>query len=156
MSTPSRRLLWTDDDGPERFEYARWRLEAEGWEVRWAYSVEQAATLLRQEVFDAALLDQMLPFHDADREMNIWGGCTLLRWLKGLDVAPGAPATVVRPEGAPADPNAHLALAVLSAYRHEEVEAAMVEAMPADHPLAWFSKPIDVEALLRTLRASAR
>jgi CheY-like chemotaxis protein len=154
MPDPRRRLLWTDDDGPDRFEYALWRLAAEGWDITWAYTVDEAATLLREQRFDAALLDQMLPFTDDEEAMNIWGGCTLMRWLKGLGVASSAPATITGPEGVPEAHNTQIPLAVVSAYRHDDVEAAMLETAPAREPPPWLGKPLDVEALLKVLRTT--
>ena len=82
-----KRLLWTDDDGRDWFVYEEHMLRAEGWEVRWARDLDEAAALLAAEPFDALVLDQMLPFTFANigaepHARRLWGGCLLLWWLR--------------------------------------------------------------------------
>jgi CheY-like chemotaxis protein len=141
-----KRLLWSDDEGPGRFLYAAHLLQTDGWDITWAASVEVAAEALRNQPFDAVVLDQMLPLAaDGDRA-SVWGGCTLLRWLKGRPPAPTAPPNVVPPAGDPHADNRDAPMVILSAYRHDDVEAATREAFGGE-PVPLLPKPLDVEAL---------
>ncbi len=154
MATSSKRLLWSDDEGPGRFRYAAHRLKAAGWEVTWANSVSEAADLLRTERFDALLLDQMLPMGPSGARSSVWGGCSLLRWIKGRPVAPAAPPTVESPQGVPLECNKRLSFAIVTAYAEEAVEAAMREVLEEDEDLHILNKPLDIAAVLGLLDAS--
>jgi CheY-like chemotaxis protein len=146
------RLLWTDDEGPGRFLYAAMRLEREGWEITWARSVTEAAKLLKERPFDALVLDQMLPIADPSGGATVWGGCTLYRWLRGSAVAAGVPANLTAPAFQPLRSNQKIPVAIVSAYRHDDVEHATNEATSDAASLAWIGKPLDLEAVRRAIR----
>lgn len=150
--TKKKKLLWSDDEGPGRFLYAAYRLEADGWAITWANSVEEAANFLREEAYDAILLDQMMPLDIGGDRASVWSGCTLLRWLKGLSAAPAAPPNVKPPEGVPLKHNTIVPMAILSAYRHDDVEAATREAMREEDDIPHLSKPLDLERVRALLR----
>jgi CheY-like chemotaxis protein len=141
-----RRLLWTDDEGPGRFQYAAHRLQREGWQITWARSVDDAAAHLRETAFTALVLDQMLPLRRDQREGTVWGGCTLYRWLRGREVPAAAPAAIINPDGAPLPANRDIPVAIVSAYKHDDVEASIAEAGGPGNP-EWLGKPLDLDAI---------
>ena len=149
---PPRALLWIDDEGPGRFEYAARRLTREGWTITWARSVADGARALREAGFVAVVIDQMLPLTDDTRDATVWGGCALYRWLRRKPLPVGAPANVMTPTGEPLAANVGLPVAIVSAYRHDEVEAAVQEATPAGAKLIYMGKPLDLEALRVAIR----
>jgi len=158
MSTAQRRVLWTDDDPPERYEYESYVLSDEGWEVTWAPDVGTAARKLSEERFDALILDQMLPYEGLRAGDPLWNGCLLLRWLRGK--AP-PPAVVLDPEGglstlSPSPENRAIPTVVVSAFHDPNVEAAMREASASDQQIPVVPKPIDMTALLDFLHGVAR
>ncbi len=157
------RLLWTDDDAPDRFEYEALVLGEEGWDVVWATSVSEAARLLSGQHFDAMLLDQMLPYTGLRHGDPLWNGALLLRWLRGK----GPPSSVtLDPNGElsmlrPMPENRDIPTVVVSAFHDPLVDAAMREASEQDRALPLAPKPIDVSALISYLgigkaRAEAR
>lgn len=84
------RILWIDDDGPQRFPYeCRLVNEDFGWELHWAASVQEGAMALASTDYDGLIVDLMLPVLKPERfgsteEMLIWGGYWILAWLKGI------------------------------------------------------------------------
>lgn len=148
------RLLWTDDDPPGRFEYEAFILEDEGWEIRWAPDVTAAAIALSKDSFDAMILDQMLPYEALRKGDPLWGGCLLLRWLRGkapppnVSLDPTGPLTRLTPG---AD-NRDIPVVVVSAFHDPKVEAAMRDASELDRGLVMVPKPIDINALASLLR----
>jgi hypothetical protein len=76
----------------------------------------------------------------------VWGGCTLLRWLRGLEVPAAAPAAVVAPPGGPLAANHLIPVAIVSAYKHDDVEAAIAET-DGRGELEWLGKPLDLDAI---------
>ncbi|HMV68321.1 MAG TPA: hypothetical protein PKA64_15850 [Myxococcota bacterium] len=152
----SRRLLWGDDEGPERFLYAAMRLQRDGWSITWASSVAAAAELLRSEPFDALVLDQMMPLTSRGGPQELWSGCTMFRWLQGAPLAIGTPAHITPPEFAPLPANRDLPVAIVSAYRHDDVADAIEEARSPAQPLAWIGKPLNLDLLSRAIRPADR
>lgn len=150
MST-GPRVLWTDDDPPERYEYESFVLEDEGWDVVWAPDVSSAARLLAREHFDALILDQMLPYEGLQPGGDpLWNGCLLLRWLRGKGPPP---SLKLDPNGGlgqlrPATENRDIPTVVVSAFHDPNVEAAMRDASAQDKNLPVVPKPIDMSALL--------
>lgn len=147
------RVLWTDDDPPERLAYESFVLEEEGWDVTWAPDVGTAARKLATEHFDALILDQMLPNESLQSGDPIWNGCLLLRWLRG---ASPPPAVSLDPSGVlsvlkPEDGNRRIPTVIVSAFHDQNVEASMREASPLDRQLPMVPKPIDVNNLLEFL-----
>lgn len=145
------RLLWSDDEGPGRFQFHAYRLKKLGWQITWAASVDQATALLREQPFDAVLLDQMMPLEVGGSRSSVWAGCTILRWLKGHGVAAAAPPTVQQPAGAPRPENTRIPVAIASAYRHEDVESATREAMRVSENMPLLAKPLDFDAVLAAI-----
>lgn len=161
--SPRPRLLWTDDDAPDRFEYEALVLGEEGWDVVWATSVSEAARLLAEQHFDAMLLDQMLPYTGLKHGDPLWNGALLLRWLRGK----GPPSNVtLDPRGElsmlkPRVENREIPTVVVSAFHDPLVDSAMRDASEQDRALPLAPKPIDVGALIGYLdqgraRAEAR
>ncbi len=153
--TEPRTLLWTDDEGPGRFEYAARRLTREGWELVWARSVSDAADVLRSRPVSALVLDQMLPLGSDTSESTVWGGCALFCWLRGRPVPVGVPGNVALPAGGPLPGNAGAPVVIVSAYRHDDVEAAILDAAGAS-PLSWVGKPLDLDAVRRAIGGGGR
>lgn len=152
MST-RHRLLWTDDDAPDRFEYEALVLGEEGWDVVWAKSVSEAARLLADQPFDALLLDQMLPYTGLKYGDPLWNGALLLRWLRGKGPPPNV---TLDPKGElntlkPRVENREIPTVIVSAFHDPQVDSAMRDASEQDRALPLAPKPIDVGALLSYL-----
>ena len=153
------RLLWTDDDPPGRFEYEQYVIRDEGWDIVWASDVNTATKLLSEELFDALILDQMLsPYVGLRKGDPIWGGCLILRWLRGkappnhLAVDPEGPLARYKP-----DPrNADLPTVIVSGFHDPKVEAAIRDASPQDRNIQLVPKPLDINAILEFLRRASR
>jgi CheY-like chemotaxis protein len=149
------RLLWTDDDGPDRFMFEYYSLERKGCKVEWAVDVFNALERLSRERFDALLLDQMLPFDKKDRETTPWGGCEVLRWLRGSpsrpDLAPPLPAHPSGTWPVPLEENRQIPVLVISAFYNEQVLAAMRGASKRDRELAISPKPTNIDDIERFL-----
>jgi CheY-like chemotaxis protein len=148
----TRRLLWTDDNDPSQFVYESHILRRDGWEIRWAADVQEGAALLRDEPFDALVLDQHMPFDlthsSADpRPLLIWGGCLMLWWLRSQrwpDEAPFAPTIASSPiwSWRPMADNARIPVIMVSAYYDEGVESIIQSASPLDQDLEILTKPL--------------
>lgn len=157
MSGAQLRVLWTDDDPPERYEYESYVLAEEGWEVVWAPDVGTAARSLSEQRFDALILDQMLPYDGLESGDPLWNGCLLLRWLRGKGPPP---AVTLDEQGAlsrlaPLEANRAIPTVVVSAFHDPNVELAMRDASPMDRQIPLVPKPIDMTALLDFLHAVA-
>lgn len=155
MSEGERRLLWVDDDGPERFEYERLILERKGWEISWARDVRTAARILSQVSFTALVIDQTLPFQlngsDPDDERrSIWGGCMILRWLRqkhmpvGMDI-PANDDELQRLK--PLEGNKLLQALIVSAFHDDAVEEATRNTSEIDQEIIIEPKPLDIRKL---------
>lgn len=155
MSEGRPRLLWTDDDGRERFLYEEYVIRDEGWEIAWAEGVSEASRLLAREPFDALILDQMMPYEGLrQNEFLLWGGCLLLRWLRG---APPPAALELELDGGlyasqPLDVNRDIPAFVVSGFYDASVAEAFREASPQDRDLRIMPKPVEVDEVLRFLR----
>lgn len=159
MSETKRRLLWIDDDGPGRFEYERYLVEREGWSLVWAEHVLDAAKLLSSEPFEALVLDQMIPFDRDDfGPLDPWGGCLLLRWLRGTYPPRHVPLKMTTREGhlgvhaPPLPQNMGLRLLVVSAFHNDQVLAEIRSASEKDQHLVVASKPLNEKRLLELLK----
>lgn len=145
-------LLWIDDDGPDRFLYEEYVLQGKGWRVVWATSVREALEILGKDGFDAILLDQMLPLNPGPlAPADVWSGCLLLYWLRGMARPPAAPQ-VEEPDVfgyvSPLSSNRAIKVIIVSAFHDDEVEEA-IRAAEASIPIV--KKPIDLEKLIGTL-----
>ncbi len=155
MSETKRRLLWIDDDGPGRYEYERYLVEREGWSLVWAENVLDAVKHLAAVPFDALVVDQMLPFDIEDRGFpEPWGGCLVLRWLRGTYPPRHVPRRMVTREGhlgaqpPPLPANVDLHVLVVSAYHNEDVLREMRSASEKDQNLVVASKPLNERRLI--------
>jgi CheY-like chemotaxis protein len=150
------RLLWVDDDAPERFQYeATVLLEDYKIEVAWARSVAEAIQLLRTQQYEAIVLDQMLPFSSGSLMTDYWGGCVVLHWLKRSkypSAAPPAedPSVFI---GAPLAANMQAPVCVVSAFNDDDVHR---ELQRACERLQIFPKPLDLEMLEEFLDAAIK
>ena len=161
----TRRLLWTDDDDPFQFVYESHILAQDGWQISWARDVETGAALLRDESFDALVLDQRMPFqldhaHVDPPELRIWGGCLLLWWLRQQrwpSSAPFAPAISSSPiwQWQPTAHNRSTPVIMVSAYFDEEVEHIIQSASPIDQDLEILTKPLRLTDLQDFLQERA-
>ncbi len=152
---PRGRILWTDDE-PGRFGFAAWELRDAGWTIDWAEDVQTAAQKLSKERYDALIVDQMLPFEPEDVADRYWGGCLLLRWLRGAPSPEKAPVAEARQKEVlgrrtPRAENVHLPALVVSAFYDPDVVDATRSASPQDHEIAFVDKPVDVDEVRRIL-----
>ena len=73
MQTHAPKILAIDDD-PDFLEFIRIILEAQGYDVVWAYNAEQGLALMRTEQPDLVLLDLLISYAmqglDIRREMG--------------------------------------------------------------------------------------
>ncbi len=149
------RLLWTDDDGPDRFLREAYDLHRAGWTVRWATGVAEAAALLADGPFDALLVDQMLPWEGArgaggpPSRPLVWSGCALLWWLRGLGPPPGLPPAAAGALGGlwsrpPPAAGPGLPAAVVSAFDDPDLRGALLEL----HGVPLWTKPVDRRLLM--------
>jgi CheY-like chemotaxis protein len=145
-------LLWIDDDGPERFLYEEYVLQGKGWRVVWATSVREALEILSKEGFDAILLDQMLPLNPGPlAPADVWSGCLLLYWLRGM-LRPSAAPQVEEPDMfgdiSPLLSNRLNKVIIVSAFHDDEVEEAI---RTVEASISIVKKPIDLDKLIVTL-----
>ena len=168
QSKERQSLLWTDDDAPDRFLFEIGRIETRGWKVDWALDIWEAAQMLASRPFNALILDQMLPFHIGEnahepvyKETQVWGGCVLLRWLRGKGPPDKAPLDSIEPDQRlrrlhPQPENARIPVIVVSAFYDEDVLTAMRDASDIDKTLEISSKTTniaEIEELLGATRA---
>lgn len=149
------RLLWVDDDGPARFRYEEAVLkEDRGCQVGWAASVAAALHALRSELYDAIVLDQMLPITDSSPVSDYWGGCVILHWLKLSSYPPTAPPSE-QPQlfqgPPPIAANVAAPVCFVSAFNDDDVHRELLRAC-ADMPI--FAKPLELAVLERFLDAA--
>lgn len=152
---PRGRILWTDDE-PGRFRFAEWELTDAGWTVEWARDVETAAHKLAREPFDALILDQMLPFEPSDEADRYWGGCLLLRWLRGAPSPEKATVADARQKEvlgrlSPLPDNTTVPALVVSAFYDEQVVEATRSASRQDREIPFLDKPVDIDEVRRIL-----
>lgn len=158
MSSSPRRLLWVDDDGPAPYFFETTTLSNQGWSVRWAENVTEAAEILAKEEFSAVILDHVLPLRSSpwplSEETVLWGGCLLLYWLRGREL----PGHIPAPHGFselyashPLEANRQVPIVVVSAYFSDEIQAAMRGAISPETELRSLTKPVDTEGLLMAL-----
>ena len=151
------RVLWVDNDAPARFPFEKRMIAAAGWETVFAADVARAAGLLEHERFDALILDQMLAGSGGmDTHLVIWGGCRLLRWLRGTDgELPLSPeeqqAFGVLGEHHPREDNRVIPAIILSAYHNEKVLKETRDASAQDREIRFLVKPVDVRQLVAFL-----
>ncbi|HNC96873.1 MAG TPA: hypothetical protein PLA94_03415 [Myxococcota bacterium] len=148
-----RRILWVDDDGPDRFRYAESRLKREGWEVEWAQDVFSAAQKLSKDAYEGVILDQETPL-DPNDSRSRWAGCILLHWLRGnSSPPPGLPPLELSRHGRialagrPHTDNLHCPVVVISDYDAPGLITALRSASPADVELPILPKPLKLEDL---------
>lgn len=150
-------VLWTDDDGRDRFLYEELVIQAEGWDVAWALDVSSAARRLASEPFDALILDQMVPYEGLLKGDVLWGGCLVLRWLRGKGPPPHL---ILDPKGAlstlrPDERNEEIPAFIVSGFHDPAVEAATRDASALDRNIPLVPKPVDIGVVLQFLRRAA-
>ena len=158
----SRRLLWTDDDGADWFVYEASMLSRAGWEIHWARDVTSAVERLSAEPFDALIIDQMLPWRTGEvptaETIQIWGGCTILWWLRQQRCPEAVPFPTRIRELAfwnqqPHPGNRAVPAIFVSAFYDEQVEQVTRSASRADASLEILAKPVRLGDLEHFLAA---
>lgn len=157
------RLLWVDDDAPDRFVYEAYLVQQAGWSLTWATDVLSAAQLLCEQPFDGLILDQTFAFEPPggrrlDPQYQLWSGCFLLRWLRGAGVPEHAPWLSHEDEQrlwgqTPLAQNRTLPAIIASAFHADEVERAIRSASDQDRQIELVAKPLSEVALLDFLEA---
>ncbi len=140
-----------DDDGVDRFPLERMILEALGWDITWSRSILGAAGLLEATEFHALILDQALPFRWADdaepRQETVWGGCVLLRWLRGAtypnQVAQSPELSELASIQALAE-NRGLPVLIVSGFYDDELDRETRGTSNQDHRITIAPKPLEV------------
>ena len=149
------RLLVVEDDAALG-ERLRTRLVAENYAVDLARDGIDGAHLGATEPYDALILDQMLPFDPSADTDRYWGGCLLLRWLRGAPSPEKAPVTEARQKDVlgrlrPRVENRELPAMVVSAFYDDQVVEATRNASERDHAIPFLDKPVDVDEVRRLL-----
>ena len=156
MPDHPRRLLWTDDDGRERFMFECHLLTKGGWIVDWAHDVYEALEKLGASRYGAMLLDQMLPLGgrrpEAVPETTPWGGYEVLWRLRRAShrhnkAPPFAPAEGQAGWPEPLDGNVGIPVLIISAFYDEDVLAAMRGASVHDRDLVISPKPTNIDEI---------
>lgn len=151
------RLLWVDDDGPDRFLYERGVIEDDGWQVQWATSVEEAVEALKGTAFDALILDlNLTDERGVEPPYLIWGACRILYWLRQTPLTRPRPwltagASEVWSEAPPYKTNEKVPVLIVSGFHDDDVLKAIRDAGPADFQIKLLPKPVDERELLRWL-----
>ncbi len=162
------RLLWTDDDGPRRFMMEEFTLRRAGWDVEWAQGMSPAVRKLEQSAFDVVILDQMIPWNDAqvgipgENPVDVWGGCLLLWWLRRGTPPPTLHRSQVERFGEmwtarPLAANRSAPVTIVSAFEDPDVrEQLLLVSGPGEGGCAvetpiW-TKPVDRDVLMQFLR----
>lgn len=151
-----RRLLWTDDEGAVRFQYAIRCLRRDGWDIEWAFNAAEAAERLATEDFDLLILDLMMPPAAGYRETNVWSGCMVMRWLRGASRPEHAPVDFPAFEGSVRPANVGLPVLLVSAYDDPGVWDAIDEVSRVEQDLVVLRKPLDVDEMRRTIERKVR
>ena len=143
-------VLWVDDDGPERFMYEQFVLERQGWRIRWALNMLEAANYLKDMLFPVVIMDQMFPIQDD--EPSAWGGYLLLAWMRGekeIDpAAPCLPAEICRSE--PLEGNRAAVVIIASAFFDKATSDALA-CLPHQAKTMVIPKPIHTDSLMRAI-----
>lgn len=144
-------MLWVDDEGPHKFRHTARIIGENGWTIEWADCVTSAVDRLANETYDDLLVDQMLPFNEDD-EPDVWNGCILIRWLRGMRPPPGTSGNVDRDQlmrQSPLPENAKLRAIIVSAYNEADVRKATEE---TEGEIVFKIKPVTVNELLKLLK----
>ncbi len=148
---PLRRLLWVDDDSPDRFILEDELLRDAGWHVGWATTLADAVHALSWDAWDAVFLDQMIPFFTGPEFPVPSGGALVLFWLRGRalpeDVAQ-MPVFAARP----LEQNRRCPVVIVSSYYNTDLMEDMRRASPLDAALPVLAKPLHDAALASLLR----
>lgn len=148
-----KTLLWVDDDGEERFLYEKHNLEIKGWSITWALTVFEAAERLAEKLFDAVLLDQMLPPRRYEDEPSLWGGCALLYWLRGGGLLRNTKDFDFVASLTPLSHNQEIRVTLVSAFYDEQVNEYINNAPGSAVELV--QKPINLTRLLTYLEGTS-
>jgi hypothetical protein len=163
--SPTKTLLWMDNDGPQRFRsYRRW-LDKQGWEVRWASTIEEAMRALCDEPIHALVLDQLVPFSGTlpdgtapDGPPKVWGGC-LVAWLLRRRRLPPHFPTEHEDQAcewlklAPYPGNDEVPILLFSAYRDDHVEGALLEIKNGEFVVPILEKPVLLDDFIEKFRS---
>jgi len=147
-------IIWIDDDGEDRFPLELKRLRENRWDVSWALGVERAVEKLAAQAFRAVILDQMLPIGASPiNRANVWQGCLLLHWLRGMPFPKLAPELQEWKKLAglsPLEENRTAKMIVASAFFDAEVDRAIRAIEPN---LISIAKPINAPNLIKALES---
>ncbi len=169
----SIHILWVDDDPQDRFKYEIELIKKEfKYKLEWTETIQEAAQKLNDTPYSALILDQMLPPKHGDRP-DIWGGCTLLYWLRGKETAPWGdkprPETHLDPSevktdlwssinniGEPNIKNSNIKTVIVSAFHDDDVHEKLSEASTQDKKISFIDKPIDSDEFTFFLKELSR
>ena len=144
-----KKLLWVDDDGPERFLYETFLLESHGWEVDWKGDVQQAIAALSTGAYDALILDHLIPVEGRASVAELWSGLAIFGWLRQSRLPNAIFGTLPLYENsAPLDSNKRIPVCFISAFYDEEIEAAIGLIEAEGERVSHLSKPIATKNLI--------
>jgi len=152
----NKKILWVDDDPQERFSYYIDELtDVDGWHIDWASTVIEAMSMLHSDTYEVILLDQMLPIKNKIDQIENWGGCFLLYWLRGA--WENFNQTIYKPEfekysnydyGIPPKPgNKDIPVILVSALNDAQLLKETEKANQRKEVIQLISKPIDINQL---------
>lgn len=150
--TKKQKVLWVDDDGPDRFPYELSVLEEHHFETDWALDAEQAVNRLSAGHYNLVLLDQAFPIDYRSSYRDVWSGCRLLYWLRGkrppTGASQGAMWTELFRRNRPRLKNKNIPVIIISGFQDDLVDEALRQ---IDHEISIFPKPVDGDELIRTI-----
>lgn len=149
--TTTLHALWVDDDGEDRFQYELSVLADHGITTDWAIDAAQAVARLSSAPYDLILLDQVFPISQDSSYKDVWSGCRLLYWLRGLQPPSGAPqgamwANLLKGKR-PTPKNQNRPVIIISGFQDDDVDDALKE---ANRSISIFPKPVDGDELRKT------
>lgn len=155
IETPSRQLLWVDDDGPHRFRFEEKILRQKGWSVIWASTTAYAARILAKQGVDGIITDNMHPVSAERTVAGRWGAYHLVKWLRGLREGDWGDTKQI-PKSIdkywPLESNQNLPVLIASGFFDDEVDDR-IRKLPQADELSWLQKPLDDEKLIAFIEA---
>jgi DNA-binding response OmpR family regulator len=147
------RALWVDDDREERFQYELSVLADHGLTTDWALDAAEAVARLSKNTYDLVLLDQVFPISQDSSYKDVWSGCRLLYWLRGLEPPGGAPQGAIWAQflrkKKPRPQNKMVPVVIISGFQDDHVDEALTKAARG---ILIFAKPVDGDELIAKIK----